>query len=76
MKHIVTDLNDTNEPVMFNHSIVGNFCFETFFGELEAETSTYTDSNEQSELLQITQTDDPYYTILEDCTNVDTNISS
>ena len=46
MKHIVTNLNDTNEPVMFNHSILGNFCFETFFGELEAETSTYADSNE------------------------------
>ena len=24
MKHIVTDLNDTNEPMMFNHSILGN----------------------------------------------------
>ena len=76
MKHTVADLNDTNEPVMFNHSILGNFCFETFFGELEAETSTYTDSNEQFELLQITQTDEPHCTILEDCTNVDTNNSS
>jgi hypothetical protein len=34
MKHTVTDLNDANEPVMFNHSILGNFCFETFFGEV------------------------------------------
>ena len=25
MKHTVTDPNDTNEPVMFNHSILGNF---------------------------------------------------
>ena len=54
MKHIVTDLNDTNELVMFNHSILGNFCFEIFFGELEEETSTYADSNKQSKLLQIT----------------------
>ena len=76
MKHTVTDLNDANEPVMFNHSILGNFCFETFFGELEEETSTYVDSNEQFELLQITQTDEPHCTILEDCTNVDTNNSS
>ena len=45
MKHIVTDLNDPNEPVMFSHSILGNFCFETFFGELEVETSTCADSN-------------------------------
>ena len=60
---------------MFNHSILGNFCFETFFGELEAKTSTYADSNEQSELLQITQNDEPHCTTLEDCTKVDTNIS-
>ena len=76
MKHTVTDLNDTNEPVMFNHSILGNFYFETFFSELEEEICTYADSNEQSELLQITQTDEPHCTILEDCTNVDTNNSS
>lgn len=36
MKHMVTDLNDTNEPVMFSNSMLGNFCFDTFFGELEA----------------------------------------
>ena len=46
MKHTVIDLNNTNEPVMFNHCMLGNFYFETFFGELEAETSTYADSNE------------------------------
>ena len=51
MKHTVTDLNDPNEPVMFSNSIPGNFYFETFFGELEVETSQYEDSNEQSELL-------------------------
>ena len=76
MKHTVTDLNDANEPVMFNHSILGNFCFETFFGELEVESSTYMDSNEQSELLQITETDETHSTILEDCTHVDTNNGS
>ena len=36
MKHTVTDLNDPNEPMMFSNSILGNFFFETFFGELEA----------------------------------------
>ena len=36
MKHTIIDLNDTNEPMMFNHSILGKFFFETFFGELEA----------------------------------------
>ena len=54
MKHTVTDLNDPNEPVMFSNSILGNFCFETFFGELETEISPYMDSNEQSKLLHIT----------------------
>ena len=37
MKHTVTDLNDPNETVMFSNSILGKFCFETFFGELEDE---------------------------------------
>ena len=32
MKHMVTDLNDPNELVMFSTSIIGNLCFETFFG--------------------------------------------
>ena len=76
MKHTIIDLNDPNEPVMFSNSILGNFCFETFFGELEVETSTCADSNEQSELLQITQTVEPHYTIVEDCTNLDTNNST
>ena len=76
MKHTVTDLNDPNEPVMFSNSILGNSCFETFFGEFEAETSTFTYLNEQFELLQITQTAEPNCTIVEDCTNVDTNNST
>ena len=37
MKHTVTDLNGPNKVVMFSRSILGNFFFETFFGELEAE---------------------------------------
>ena len=31
MKHMVTDLNDPNEMVMFSKSNLGNFCFDTFF---------------------------------------------
>jgi ATP-dependent Clp protease adapter protein ClpS len=46
MKHMVTSLNDPNEPMMFSNSILGNFCFKTFFGELEAKISPYVDSNE------------------------------
>ena len=54
MKHIVTNLNDSNGPVMFSTSILGNLCFEKFFGELEGETSTCMDSNELFELLHTT----------------------
>ena len=39
MKHMVTDLNDPNEMVMFSRSILGNFYFDTFFEELEVELS-------------------------------------
>ena len=46
MKHTIIDLNDPNEPVMFSNSILGNFCFDTFFGVLEAETYLYANSNE------------------------------
>ena len=37
MKHMVTDHNDTNELVMFSKLILGNFCFEAFFGELDVK---------------------------------------
>lgn len=60
MKHMVIDLNDPNEPIMFSNSILGNFCFETFFRELEAELSPYANSNKQSEILHTTQIDEPH----------------
>ena len=40
---------------MFSNSILGNFCFDTFFHELEAELSPFIDSDTQYELLQSTQ---------------------
>ena len=54
MKHTVTDLNDTNELVMFFNSILGNFFFDTFFGELEAELSPFMNLEKLSELLHKT----------------------
>ena len=48
---MVTDLNDPNEMVMFSRSNLGNFCFDTFFEELEDELSHTMNSNKQSELL-------------------------
>ena len=73
MKHMVTNLNDPNEPVMFSNSILGNLCFDTFFGELEDEVSPFTNSNEQSELLHTTQIGETHCNLVEDCTKVDTN---
>ena len=73
MKHTVTYLNDTNEPVMFSNSILGNFCFDTFFRELEAELSPLENSYKQSELLHTTQIVEPHYTIVDNCTKVDSN---
>jgi hypothetical protein len=55
MKHVVIDLNDPNEPVMFNHSILGNYSFETFFGNFTTEPSTLVESNAKSEILHCTQ---------------------
>ena len=54
MKDMKTNLNDTNEPVMFSNSILGNFFFETFFGELEAKLSPLVKSYKKYELLHTT----------------------
>ena len=65
MKHMVTNLNDPNALVIFSSSILGNFYFETFLGELEV------DSNEQSELLHTTHIVEPHYNIVKYCTKLD-----
>jgi hypothetical protein len=54
MKHMVNGLHGLNEPVMFSNSILGNFYFDTFFGELEVELSPFTYSDTQSALLHST----------------------
>ena len=51
MKHTVTNLNYLIKMVIFSNSILGNFYFDTFFGELEAKLSPFIDSNMQNELL-------------------------
>lgn len=51
---MVTDLNDGNESVMFSNFILGNFFFDTFFGELDAKISPLMKSNMQIELLNCT----------------------
>ena len=51
---MVTNLNDANEPVMLSNSILGNFWFDTFFGELDVELSPFMNSDTQSKLLHFT----------------------
>ena len=41
-KIMVTNLNDSNAPIMFSNSIFEVFYFETFFGELNAKLSPNT----------------------------------
>jgi hypothetical protein len=55
MNCMVTKINDPNELVMFSRYILGNFCFQTFFCELEAELSPLADSYKQSKLLHSNQ---------------------
>ena len=58
---------------MLSNSILGNLCFDTFSGELEAKLSPLANSDKQSKLLHTTQIVDPLYTIVDDCTKVDSN---
>ena len=73
MKHTIIDLNDPNELVMFSNSILGNFFFDTFFGELEAELYPLTNSKKKSELLHTTHITEPHCNIVYDCTKVDSS---
>jgi hypothetical protein len=54
MKHVVIDLNDINEPMMFNHYVLGNYSRDSFFGNYYAGTSSYEESNTQYEILHCT----------------------
>ena len=65
MKHTVTDLNDAHELVMFSNSILGNFFFDTYFGELDVEISPLMNSNMKSELLRCSQIVEPNYILVD-----------
>ena len=55
MKHTVTELDDSNEPVLFTDTIMGNYMVDSFFGNLEAEISSVQDSEQQSKVFHFTQ---------------------
>ena len=73
MKHIVIDLNNMNKLIMFSNSILGNFFFDTFFGELEAKLSPLTNLDKQYELLHTTQIVETHCNIVDTYTKVDSN---
>lgn len=50
MKHMVTKLQDLNEPIMTINTILGNYWFDTFFGDFPAKESSVPD-NLVSELM-------------------------
>ena len=55
MKHKVTELDDSNELVLFTDTIMGNYMVDSFFGNFEAETSPVQNSVRQSEVFHFTQ---------------------
>lgn len=65
MKNTITDLNDLNEMVMFSKYTFGNFCFDTFFEELEDELSHTANSDKQSELLHSNQIVELNFTLVD-----------
>lgn len=65
MKHMVTNLNDSNEMVMFSRSNLGNFYFDTFFEELEDELSHTVNLHKQSKLLHSNQISKLNYTLVD-----------
>jgi hypothetical protein len=54
MKHVVTDLNDPNEPIIFNHFILGNYSYDSIFGNHTAEISSHAESFARYEILHYT----------------------
>ena len=77
MKHVVIDLNETNEVVLFYNSILGNYYFDTYYEVISDEVSYKDEYYKQSETLHCTHITEPYYNIVDsNHTNIDldTNI--
>jgi hypothetical protein len=55
MKHVVTDLNDSNDPILLSHSTQENYYFDSFFGNYVVDCSTFADSCDQYKILHTTQ---------------------
>lgn len=44
MKHMVTELEAPNEPIMFINTISGKYCFDAFFEDFQGEESPVLDN--------------------------------
>jgi hypothetical protein len=77
MKHVVIDFNDMNELIMFNHSILRNYSYETFFGNFIYEPLSLMEFDTKYETLHCTQIIEPSFNIVDQTNNppdVQTNI--
>lgn len=54
MKFIVTELNDSNEQVMFHKFILGNYKFNTYFENISADVSSLDKSYKKFKVLHCT----------------------
>lgn len=44
MKHIVTELNGSNEPILFHNSTFENYNFNTYFEDISVDVSFMSES--------------------------------
>ena len=76
MKHVVTDLNEANETLLFCNSILGNYYFDTYNKVILFQVSCMVESYEQSKTLNCTQITEPYCNIVYfNYTNIDVDIN-
>ena len=41
MTHTVTEFDQENQPIAFNNNILGNYSFESLFGNFNAQSSPF-----------------------------------
>ena len=79
MKHIVTQLQWPNEPIIFVGNTLGNYFLETIFGDQSTYITCKT-SKIKLDLLQLPRvTDNELYILVlnnDHCTNVDVNVNN
>jgi len=45
MTHTVTEYEQENQPIAFNNNILGNYSFESFFGNFTAQPLPFSVNN-------------------------------